>query len=209
MERKELLTSLLSAVSSRTGGDERDNPYERGTSPITDALEILSEPFRPSGHPGFDRAMAALGPIWRYGRFDPGFTQGSGELADVEFIAMPFPENFATPADYRLTAAHELTHWTRHRTRLNRGGTGASELDRLFGRVPKGYPEEEAVAELGGAMLADALGVPPDIEGSAAYIAGWLNDIADPAARDRKLHEAAERATTAVDYLLARMAPSS
>ena len=65
---------------------------------------------------------------------------------------MPDIESFDTAEDYYATLGHECTHWTRHKTRL----------DRAFGRErfgDEGYAQEELVAELGAAFLCADLGL--------------------------------------------------
>jgi Zincin-like metallopeptidase len=60
--------------------------------------------------------------------------------------------------------AHEMTHWTRH----------ASRLDRDLGRkrfADAGYEMEELVAEIGAAFLCADLGITPETRNDlAAYI---------------------------------------
>ena len=80
----------------------------------------LPRPARPSG-------MAAIRPITAW---------------PSDFVQMPPFETFRDAESYYATLAHELTHWTRH----------PSRLDRDFGRKrwgDEGYAMEELVAELG------------------------------------------------------------
>jgi antirestriction protein ArdC len=65
----------------------------------------------------------------------------------ADYIRMPPFECFRDAESHAATLAHELTHWTRH----------ASRLDRDLGRKrfgDEGYAMEELVAELGSAFLA-------------------------------------------------------
>ena len=65
---------------------------------------------------------------------------------------MPPFECFEDADAYYSTLGHEMTHWTRHPTRL----------DRDFGRQrfgDPGYAREELVAELGAAFLCADLGL--------------------------------------------------
>ena len=86
----------------------------------------------------------------------------------------------------------ELTHWTKHETRLARD----------FGRTRWGdeaYAREELVAELGAAFLAADLGITPDVrDDHAAYIASWLTVLKNDT---RFIFTAASHAQRAVDYL--------
>ena len=58
-------------------------------------------------------------------------------------------------AQFNATLAHELTHWTRHPTRLNR------DLGRACWR-DEGYAAEKLVDELGAAFISSERGLPPD-----------------------------------------------
>lgn len=87
---------------------------------------------------------------------------------------------------------HELTHWTRH----------PSRLDRDFGRRRHGdeaYAREELVAELGAAFLCADLGLALEPrEDHAAYLASWLEVLRD----DRRfIFSAAAHAQRAADFL--------
>jgi antirestriction protein ArdC len=85
-----------------------------------------------------------------------------------DLVQMPFFETFMDAESYYATLAHELTHWTRHPTRL----------DRSFGRKrfgDEGYAMEELVAELGAAFLSADLDLTPEPRADhAAYIATGL-----------------------------------
>jgi len=109
-----------------------------------------------------------------------------------DYVQMPPFEAFESPEAYYSTLAHEVTHWTRH----------PSRLDRDFGRKAwgdAGYAQEELVAELGAAFLAADLGLSPEPrEEHAAYIASWLEALKN----DRRfIFRAAAHAQRAVDHL--------
>jgi len=114
-----------------------------------------------------------------------------------DFIQLPEFAAFPDAERYYATLAHELTHWTRH----------PSRLDRDMGRKrwgDEGYAAEELVAELGAAFLGAELGMRPDhVEDHAAYISGWLKVLRDD---HRFIFIAAARAQEAADYLLGRKA---
>lgn len=109
-----------------------------------------------------------------------------------DFVQMPDFEAFPDSERYYSTLAHELTHWTRH----------PSRLDRDFGRKAfgdAGYAKEELVAELGAAFIGAAFGFKPDhIESHAAYIGSWLQVLKDD---KRFVFTAAAKAQQAVDFL--------
>ena len=83
-------------------------------------------------------------------------------------IHLPCIDCFRDSEGYYATLLHELTHWTRHESRLHRE----------FGRKrwgDAGYATEELVAELGSAFLCADLGITPEPrEDHAAYLATWL-----------------------------------
>lgn len=111
---------------------------------------------------------------------------------DADRVQLPRFESFADGESYYATLLHELTHWTRHPTRLARE----------FGRKRwgnEGYAAEELVAELGAAFLcADlALTLEPRPD-HASYIASWLTVLKND---KRAIFTAAAHAQRAADYL--------
>lgn len=93
---------------------------------------------------------------------------------------------------YYATVAHELTHWTKHKSRL----------DREFGRKQwgdEGYAREELVAELGAAFLCADLALTPEPgTDHAAYIQSWLKVLKND---KRAIFSAAAHAQRAADFL--------
>ena len=80
-----------------------------------------------------DRFFAATGADIRHGGTRAFYAQGP------DFVQMPPFETFRDAESYAATLAHELTHWTKHDTRLARD----------MGRVKwgdEGYAREELVA---------------------------------------------------------------
>lgn len=111
---------------------------------------------------------------------------------DFDRVQMPHFEFFESPESYYGTLIHELTHWTRH----------PSRLDRSLGRKKwgdEGYAMEELVAELGSAFLCADLGITPQVrEDHASYIGNWLEVLKN----DKKaIFAAAARAQRAADFL--------
>ncbi len=107
-------------------------------------------------------------------------------------IQLPPFESFRDAESYYATLAHEITHWTRH----------PSRLDRDFGRKrfgDEGYAREELVAELGSALLAADLELALEPrEDHAAYIDSWLTVLQND---KRAIFQAAAHAQRATDYL--------
>ncbi len=111
---------------------------------------------------------------------------------ETDYVQMPPLETFRDTESHAATLAHELTHWTRHTTRLNRD----------FGRKrwgDEGYAMEELVAELGSAFLCADLNITPEIrDDHAAYIGNWLKVLKDD---KRAIFSAASHASKAVEFL--------
>ena len=97
---------------------------------------------------------------------------------------------------YYSTLVHELTHWTGHVSRLDRGFSNA----RRFG--DEAYAAEELVAEMGAAFLCAQLGITneprPD---HAKYLTSWLKVLK---ADSRAIVRAASDAQKAADFVLAK-----
>lgn len=111
---------------------------------------------------------------------------------DLDRIHLPSFGAFHSAQDYYATWAHELIHWTRHHSRL----------DRDLGRAAMGgagYAREELVAELGAAFLCADLGLElaPRAD-HAQYIGHWLEVLGGD---KRAIFSAAAHAQRAVDYL--------
>ena len=121
-------------------------------------------------------------------------------VPSTDNIHMPFIDVFRDAESYYAVRAHETTHWTRHRSRL----------DREFGRKrfgDEGYAMEELVAELGSAFLSADLELAPEVrEDHAAYIASWIKVLKND---KRAIFTAASHAQRATDFLNGLQKPSS
>jgi antirestriction protein ArdC len=94
--------------------------------------------------------------------------EGQGEAYYVpsrDFISMPAFAAFAGADHFYNVSFHELTHWTAHRSRLDR------DLKNRFGS--RNYAAEELIAELGAAFLCAEFGFDGDVR-NAGYIANWI-----------------------------------
>jgi antirestriction protein ArdC len=113
-------------------------------------------------------------------------------IPSIDTIQMPYIEFFRDAKSYYATRAHETTHWTRHKTRL----------DREFGRKrfgDEGYAMEELVAELGSAFLSADLDLTPEVrEDHASYMASWIKVLKGD---KRAIFTAAFHAQRAADFL--------
>jgi antirestriction protein ArdC len=113
-------------------------------------------------------------------------------VPSTDNVHMPCIDFFRDSESYYATLAHEVMHWTRH----------PSRLDREFGRKrfgDEGYAMEELVAELGSAFLSADLELTPEVrEDHAAYLASWIKVLKDD---KRAIFTAASHAQRGADFL--------
>lgn len=106
-----------------------------------------------------------------------------------DMVKMPPVKEFESSQGYYATLLHELTHWSGHRSRLNR------DLSGRFGSLS--YATEELVAELGAAFLCAELNIPGKVR-HAGYIENWLQVLK----KDNKaIFKAAAQASRAVEHI--------
>src|SRR3954468_17338664 len=118
--------------------------------------------------------------------------EGHGEAYYVpgrDFIAMPAFAGCKGADHFYNVAFHELTHWTAHRSRLDR------DLKNRFGS--RHYAAEELIAELGAAFLSAEFGFDGDIR-NAGYIANWIELLQ---ADKRAFFTACSQGSKAAGYL--------
>jgi len=118
--------------------------------------------------------------------------EGHGEAYYVpshDFISLPAFGAFKGADHFYNVAFHELTHWTGHKSRLDR------DLQHRFGS--RAYAAEELVAELGAAFLCAEFGFDGDVR-NAGYIATWIELLK---ADKRAFFTACSRASQAATYL--------
>jgi antirestriction protein ArdC len=118
--------------------------------------------------------------------------EGHGEAyyaPSADFVSMPAFGAFTSADNFYSVAFHELSHWTGHKTRLDR------DLRNRFGT--EAYAAEELVAELSAAFLCSEFGYDGDLR-HAAYIENWIRLLK---ADDRAFFTAASKAQKAADYL--------
>jgi antirestriction protein ArdC len=109
-----------------------------------------------------------------------------------DLVQMPELQTFRDRESFYAVLAHEMTHATRHESRLDR------DLGRKrFGDA--GYAMEELCAEIGAAFLCADLGITPETrDDHAAYIQSWLKVLKDD---QRAIFTAASHAQKAADFL--------
>jgi len=107
-------------------------------------------------------------------------------VPSADYVNMPNMNQFDSAEAYACTLGHEMSHWTGHKSRLDRN---------------KGsYAFEELVAEIGSAMLAASLGISPEPRADhAKYLNNWIKDISD---KPTTIMSAASKAQAAATYLL-------
>ena len=118
--------------------------------------------------------------------------EGNGEayfVSSQDFISMPAFQAFKGADHFYNVAFHELTHWTGHKSRLDR------DLKNRFGS--RDYAAEELVAELGAAFLSAEFGFDGDVR-NAGYIATWIELLKSD---KRAFFTACSKASKAADYL--------
>ena len=124
-------------------------------------------------------------------------------IPSQDAICMPERSAFTgnqdgTPTEhYYSTLFHEVTHWTGHKSRL----------DRLSDRSREGYAFEELIAELGAAYQCRIFGI--DLEpraDHAKYLGGWLKALKDDKRFIFKAAAAAQKAIGFCDSLQERLA---
>jgi antirestriction protein ArdC len=118
--------------------------------------------------------------------------EGQGEAYYApgdDHISLPRFEAFKGADHFYNIAFHELTHWTGHKSRLDR------DLTHRFGE--RAYAAEELVAELGAAFLCAEFGFDGDVR-NAGYIASWIELLKGD---KRAFFTACNRASKAAEYL--------
>ena len=118
--------------------------------------------------------------------------EGHGEAyfaSGADYISMPRFESFKSGDHFNATRFHELTHWTGHKTRLDR------DLLNRFG--DNRYAAEELVAELGSAFLCAEFDIDGDLR-HAGYLANWLQLLKSDS---KAIFTASAAAQKAADFL--------
>ncbi len=110
----------------------------------------------------------------------------------TDSVHMPAKDSFKSEGGFYGTLLHELTHWTGHKSRLDRSKFKNDEK--------LGYAFEELVAELGAYYASEQLDCPNEAENHASYLESWLKALqSDPS----YLWQAAALAEKAAGFLLA------
>lgn len=194
---------VYASTVSRTESDpdtgeetERDIPFMKGYTVFNvEQIEGLPTHYHAKPAPRRDSIERIAGADAFVNATRATIRHGGGLAAynlKTDDIRMPPFEAFHDAESYYATLIHELTHWTRHPSRLDR------DLGRKrFGDA--GYAMEELVAELGAAfVLADIDIAPMPRAEHASYIASWLKVLKED---KRAIFAAAAHAQRAAGYL--------
>jgi len=106
-----------------------------------------------------------------------------------DYIAMPHKTQFNSEVSYYATLLHELSHWSGHKSRLDR------DLSGRFGN--EAYAAEELIAELSAAFLCARYSIAGELRHSS-YIASWLRVLKND---NKAIFKAAALAQKSADYL--------
>lgn len=178
------------------GEDARKIPMLRTYSVFnTDQIDGLPDKYRPapatSGSAPMrdadkEAALRSCGATIIEGGTQAAYYRGE------DIVRMPDFERFHATSGYLATLAHELCHWTGHKSRLDRFADGKPSKDN--------YAFEELVAELGSAFISARLGIAGEhFESHAGYLGGWLEIMQ---ADKRAIFRAAAAAQAAADKVL-------
>ncbi len=180
-----------------TGEDiEREIPYLKGYTVFNvEQIDGLPDHYYAKAAPNLD-PVARIDRVEKFFADSKATIQHGGNRAyyaqEGDYVQMPPFECFRDAESYYSALAHELTHWTKHPSRLARD----------FGRKQwgdEGYAQEELVAELGAAFLCAHLELASEPrEENASYIANWLEVLKNDT---RFIFKAAAHAQRAADYL--------
>lgn len=114
----------------------------------------------------------------------------------LDRIYVPPRERFLSAEGRYATLVHELTHWTGHKTRLNRKiADGSGSFDK------RQYAFEELIAEIGSALVCQEFNIASDLENHGNYLQSWIKLLED---KEASFFSALRKAQQAKNYLLSR-----
>ena len=128
----------------------------------------------------------------------PTLQQGGDKacyLPTADKIFMPPRPSFPTLNHYFAIGYHEICHWTKHPSRLDR------DFNRRFKVAREAKAMEELVAEIGAAFLGAHTGVPFEDMQHPEYIGSWLQALKND---NKVIFTAAAKAQAAADFVLVK-----
>ncbi|MCZ0932731.1 MAG: zincin-like metallopeptidase domain-containing protein, partial [Oligoflexia bacterium] len=114
-------------------------------------------------------------------------------LPEEDKILMPQKEQFKTGEGFYSTMFHELSHWTAHKTRLNRPIKNS--------RASKAYAFEELIAEISASFICCHLGFEYSTQHSS-YVKSWLEVLKED---KRSIFKASSKAQKATEFILGKL----
>lgn len=187
---------LQKTVTNKEGEEEVETiPFMKGYT-VFNAEQIEGLPQHYYATAASSNKDSRLEDIEKFFSNTKANVQHGGNIAcyvpSQDLVRMPEFGFFQNKEGYYSTLAHEMAHWTRHESRLNRD----------FGRKrfgDEGYAMEELVAEISAAFLCAELNITPEIrEDHAAYVESWLRVLKND---KRAIFTAASHAQKAVEHL--------
>ena len=112
---------------------------------------------------------------------------------DLDSVTMPNRSDFKSDEAYLATLAHEFSHASGHKDRLNR---------KWLNNYSQYRPQEELVAELSAVLCANRLQITCDTQNHASYLGGWASRIKDSKNPAQELFKVFAYASKAADTVL-------
>ncbi|WP_264312454.1 ArdC family protein [Pseudomonas putida] len=173
-----LRTHCLFNIEQTEGLPHEEQQHDEGEDPVAFI-----------DHAPAERLLAASG-----ARIEHPYGDDACYLPIRDLIQLPTKAQFMDVGSYYATALHELTHWSGHRSRLNREGITGGHA---FGSAA--YAFEELVAEMGAAFLCALTGTQGELR-HEEYLASWLKILKED---KRAILRASGLAREASEFLLA------
>lgn len=86
-----------------------------------------------------------------------------------DYLFMPHIDEFKDKENYYSTLFHEISHWTGHKSRLNR--------EKHISKYDDTYAIEELIAELSSAFLCTKHKISSDKTQHSEYLASWISSL--------------------------------
>lgn len=171
--------------------DQCENLPEKYSKKGVIVSPAMSNPDKPDE--ALESFLAGTQAVIRHGGNRAYFSPGN------DYVQLPEFKFFESATRYYSVALHELTHWTGHKSRLDRiKATSFGSSD---------YAKEELVAELGAAFLCSELGINAEPrEDHAHYLKSWLRVLK---ADNKAIFHAASQSESACEYLQSLQAGKS
>lgn len=180
-------------VKDEETGEEKTVPFARMYTVFNvsqcenlDPAKVKRPAAPVEGQTDMNAVATRVGAIVRHGGNKAFYTTAG------DFVQMPSLSAFKSADHYQGVLAHELTHWTGHRSRCNR------EFGARFG--DRAYAFEELVAEIGSAFLCARQCIPLETLQHPSYVASWLEVLKGD---KRAIFTASSKAKEAASLLMA------